>query len=34
MAIEWMMTDSWKSDDIAAAVEMMDTTHVPCITRG
>ena len=27
------MTDSWKSDEITAAVQMMDTTHVPCITR-
>ena len=30
---EWLMTDSWKCDETTSAVQMMDTTHVPCITR-
>ena len=27
------MTNSWKNDEITSAVQMMDTAHVPYITR-
>ena len=27
------MSNSWKRDEITSAVQMMDTTHVPCIAR-
>ena len=33
LTVNSLTTDSWKSDDIGAAVQMMDTTRMPCIPR-